>query len=54
MASYKTNLTKPEMIDALTNLIDENIRKSRCETYDEWQTAIEKLLTENEDQKADS
>lgn len=27
MDAYKTNLTKPELIDALTNLIDESIER---------------------------
>lgn len=33
-----------KLIDALTNMIDENIRKGRCGTYDEWQAEVERVL----------
>ncbi len=49
MCPYKTKSTKDELIDAITNLIDESIRKGRCEDYSEWQAAVEKLLTEHEE-----
>lgn len=33
------------LIDAITNLIDDGIRKQRYETYNEWQAAVEALLS---------
>lgn len=33
------------LIDRLTNAIDEAIRKSRCATYDDWQSLIEAAVT---------
>lgn len=45
---YRATITKPELIDAITNLIDEGIRKDRFGTYDEWQEAVKALLTEHE------
>lgn len=36
----------PVGIDALTNMINENIRKQRCETYDEWQAEVCRVLTD--------
>ena len=48
MDKYQSTATKPELIDAITNLIDEGIRKSRFGAYDEWQAAVRTLLTERE------
>ncbi len=33
-------------IDAITNMIDENIRKQRCGTYDEWQAEVRRVLAD--------
>lgn len=33
-------------IDAITNMIDENIRKQRCGTYDDWQAEVRRVLTD--------
>ncbi len=37
--------TEPDKLtDALTNMIDENIRRQRCGTYDEWQAEVVRVL----------
>ncbi len=33
-----------ELVDALTNMIDDAIRAGSCSTYDEWQTAVERVV----------
>lgn len=33
-----------KLTDALTNMIDENIRKQRCGTYEEWQAEVQRVL----------
>lgn len=38
--------SRDELIDAITNLIDEGIRKQRFGLYEEWRSAVEKLLTD--------
>jgi hypothetical protein len=47
--NYKTQLTRDDLVDAVTNLIDEGIRKSRYENYDEWQAAVAALLVANQE-----
>ena len=39
-----------DLVDAITNMIDENIRKSRCGNYDEWQAAVQSVLTAQEEE----
>lgn len=35
---------RDKLIDQLTNLIDEGIRKARYATYDEWQKAVSSVV----------
>lgn len=44
LESENTRLRGPDVIDAITNMIDENIRKGRCGTYDEWQAEVVRVL----------
>ena len=48
MKEYKTRLTLAELTDAITNLIDVGVRKSRYEFYEEWSGAVKALLSANE------
>lgn len=47
---YQTKLTKAELIDVITYVVDAGIRDSRYATYEDWQAAIAGLLSRAEAQ----
>lgn len=43
-----------DLVDAITDMIDEGIRKSLYGNYDEWREAVEKILKDRRDEQSES